>query len=114
MRSATAGLPGLKVSQIGDAVALIGSSLTAVDLAGLTRLELIFALVMLAGSGGLVLGLEDSASRMTRLGKSELVDNELLSIDEVIARVDAVTLDDVRRLAGELFSQPEILAVVGP
>lgn len=57
VRSATAGLPGLKVSQISDAVALIGSSLTAVDLAGLTRLELIFALVMLAASGGLVLGL---------------------------------------------------------
>jgi putative ABC transport system permease protein len=36
---------------------LIGSSLTAIDLAGLTRLELIFALVMLAASGGLVLGL---------------------------------------------------------
>ncbi|MGB8287138.1 ABC transporter permease [Rhizobium ruizarguesonis] len=56
-QSATASLPGLKVSQIGDAVALIGSSLTAIDLAGLTRLELIFALVMLAASGGLVLGL---------------------------------------------------------
>ncbi len=56
-RNATAGLPGLKVSQIGDTVALIGSSLTAIDLAGLTRLELVFALVMLAASGGLVLGL---------------------------------------------------------
>ncbi|RFB87682.1 ABC transporter permease [Rhizobium leguminosarum bv. trifolii] len=56
-RNAIASLPGLKVSQIGDAVALIGSSLTAVDLAGLTRLELVFALVMLAASGGLVLGL---------------------------------------------------------
>jgi predicted Zn-dependent peptidase len=64
--------------------------------------------------GGLVLGLEDSASRMTRLGKSELVDDELLSIDEVLARIDGVTLDDVRALAAELFSQPEILAVVGP
>ncbi|HEY3531124.1 MAG TPA: pitrilysin family protein [Nocardioides sp.] len=64
--------------------------------------------------GGLVLGLEDSASRMTRLGKSELVDDELLSIDEVLARIDAVTLEDVRVLAAELFSQPEILAVVGP
>jgi predicted Zn-dependent peptidase len=64
--------------------------------------------------GGLVLGLEDSASRMTRLGKSELVDDELLSIDEVLASIDAVTLEDVRVLASELFSQPEILAVVGP
>jgi predicted Zn-dependent peptidase len=64
--------------------------------------------------GGLVLGLEDSASRMTRLGKSELVDDELLGIDEVLRRIDAVTLDEVRVLAGQLFSQPEILAVVGP
>jgi predicted Zn-dependent peptidase len=64
--------------------------------------------------GGLVLGLEDSASRMTRLGKSELVDDELLSIDEVLARIDGVTLDDVRVLAQALFAQPEILAVVGP
>ena len=41
---------------------------------------------------------------MTRLGKSELVDDELLSIDEVLARIDAVTLDDVRTLAAELFT----------
>jgi len=64
--------------------------------------------------GGLVLGLEDSASRMSRLGKAELVYDELLSIDEVIERIDTVTLDQVRELAAELFSQPELLAVVGP
>jgi predicted Zn-dependent peptidase len=64
--------------------------------------------------GGLVLGLEDSASRMTRLGKSELVDDELLSIDEVLTRIEGVTLEDVRSLAAALFSQPEVLAIVGP
>ena len=64
--------------------------------------------------GGLVLGLEDSGSRMSRLGKAELVYDELLSLDEVIARVDAVTRDDVRAIAAELFAQPEILAIVGP
>jgi predicted Zn-dependent peptidase len=51
---------------------------------------------------------------MSRLGKSELVDDDLLSIDEVLARVEAVTLDDVRTLAATLFTQPEILAIVGP
>ena len=61
-----------------------------------------------------MLGLEDTGSRMTRLGKAELVHDELLSIDEVLARIDAVTLDDVRTLAAELFTRPEILAVVGP
>ena len=64
--------------------------------------------------GGLVLGLEDSGSRMSRLGKAELVYGELLTIDEVVARIEAVTLEDVRALARHLFTQPEILAVVGP
>jgi predicted Zn-dependent peptidase len=61
-----------------------------------------------------VLGLEDSGSRMTRLGKSELVDDELLSIDEVLERIEAVTLEEVRQVAADLFGQPEVLAIVGP
>jgi predicted Zn-dependent peptidase len=64
--------------------------------------------------GGLVLGLEDSGSRMSRIGKAELVYDELLTIDEVVGRIEAVTLDDVSELARELFTQPELLAVVGP
>jgi predicted Zn-dependent peptidase len=58
--------------------------------------------------------MEDSGSRMTRLGKAEIVYGELLGLDEVIERIDAVTLDDVRAVAHELFSQAEVLAVVGP
>ncbi|MBS2937491.1 insulinase family protein [Nocardioides sp. J2M5] len=64
--------------------------------------------------GGLVLGLEDSGSRMSRIGKAELVFDELLTIDEVVERIEAVTLDDVATLARDLFTQPELLAVVGP
>jgi predicted Zn-dependent peptidase len=64
--------------------------------------------------GGLVLGLEDSASRMSRIAKAELLYDELPSIDEIIRRVDVVTLDDVHALARSLFRQPETLAVVGP
>jgi predicted Zn-dependent peptidase len=64
--------------------------------------------------GGLVLSLEDTGSRMTRLGEVELFQDRLLSLDEVLARLDAVTLDDVNSLAAELFSRPETLAVVGP
>ena len=40
--------------------------------------------------------------------------DELLGIDDVLARVDAVTVEDVRILAAELFAQPQVLAVVGP
>jgi predicted Zn-dependent peptidase len=64
--------------------------------------------------GGLVLGLEDSASRMARIGKAELLYDELLGIEDVIRRIDAVTLQDVHALARNLFRQPEALAVVGP
>jgi predicted Zn-dependent peptidase len=65
--------------------------------------------------GGLVLSLEDPSSRMSRLGRSELVHGEILSIDELISRVDAVTLEDVSRVARDLL-RPEgrILTVVGP
>jgi putative ABC transport system permease protein len=48
---------GVKVSDIGSAQRLIGSNLTAVDLRGLTRLELSFAIVLVAGATGLVLAL---------------------------------------------------------
>jgi predicted Zn-dependent peptidase len=64
--------------------------------------------------GGMVLSLEDGVSRMSRIAKAELLYDELPSIDEVIRRVDAVTLDDVATLARNLFRQPQTLAVVGP
>ena len=61
-----------------------------------------------------MLGMEDSGSRMSRIGKAELLQDDLLSLDEVIDRINAVTLDEVSALASELFSQPELLAIVGP
>jgi predicted Zn-dependent peptidase len=64
--------------------------------------------------GGMVLSLEDTVSRMTRLGEVELFQDRLLSLDEVLTRLDRVTLDDVQALAGDLFRRPETLAVVGP
>jgi predicted Zn-dependent peptidase len=64
--------------------------------------------------GGIVLGLEDSSSRMTRIGKSELSYDDILGVDELLARVDAVTVDQVSELAADLLSRPRCLTVVGP
>ncbi|MEV7965077.1 pitrilysin family protein [Sphaerisporangium sp. NPDC088356] len=64
--------------------------------------------------GGLVLGLEDTGSRMSRIGKSELVYDTLMSVDEVLARIDAVTPEEVDSVAREILSQPMTLAVIGP
>jgi predicted Zn-dependent peptidase len=63
----------------------------------------------------LVLGLEDTSSRMSWLGKSELTRGEILSVDDVLQRVDAVTEADVRALAKELLGDgPRALALIGP
>jgi predicted Zn-dependent peptidase len=64
--------------------------------------------------GGLVLSMEESGTRMSRIAKAELLYDELPGIGEVIERIDAVTVEDVQLLAKELFVQPETLAVVGP
>jgi predicted Zn-dependent peptidase len=64
--------------------------------------------------GGIVLGLEDPSSRMTRLGKSELVYPGLEAVDDVLAAIDAVTHDDIRAIASEILTRPKVLAVVGP
>ena len=113
---ADSGLVGVSVgclpSKLDDVLAVVRAELAKVAADGITAEELARGKGQLRG--GLVLGLEDSGSRMSRLGKAELVYDELLTIDEVIARIDAVTLEEVRELAAELFSQPEVLAVVGP
>jgi predicted Zn-dependent peptidase len=64
--------------------------------------------------GATVLGLEDAGSRMTRIGKSETIYGEVLGVDELIARIDAVTPEDIAALAADLLGRPRCLAVVGP
>jgi predicted Zn-dependent peptidase len=64
--------------------------------------------------GGIVLGLEDPSSRMTRLGKAELVYPGLEPVDDILAAIDAVTHDDIRAVAEEVLTKPKVLAVVGP
>jgi predicted Zn-dependent peptidase len=64
--------------------------------------------------GSIVLGLEDPSSRMSRLGKAELVYPRLEPVEEILASIDAVTHDDVREVAAAVLAQPKALAVVGP
>jgi predicted Zn-dependent peptidase len=62
--------------------------------------------------GRMVLSFESTLTRMNRLGGSVLMDVPLLSLDEMIAAVDAVDLDAVAELAAELFA-PEKLSAAG-
>jgi predicted Zn-dependent peptidase len=63
----------------------------------------------------IVLGLESPSARMHRLGASVLHDLPLLDLDEVTARVDAVTIDDLRALVAELWVPDRLSAAgIGP
>jgi predicted Zn-dependent peptidase len=65
--------------------------------------------------GRLVLSLESTAARMNRLGSSVLCGLPILSVEELVERIDAVTVEDLRELAAELFRGPELsVAAIGP
>lgn len=101
-------LPG----KLDSLLATIRGELAQLATSGITSEELERGKGQLRG--GLVLGMEDSGSRMSRLGKAELLQDDLLSLDEVLERINSVSLDEVNTLASELFTQPELLAIVGP
>ncbi len=64
--------------------------------------------------GGLVLGLEDSASRMNRLGRSELNYGEYRSISSTLEHIDQVTVEDVNAVARQVLTKQFGAAVLGP
>lgn len=64
--------------------------------------------------GGLVLGLEDSGSRMNRIGRSELNYGAHRSIEETLTKIEAVTLEDVNAVARKLLTRPYGGAVLSP
>jgi len=65
--------------------------------------------------GRLQLRLEDSQSVALWLGSQEILRRQILTIDDVTSVIDAVTVDDLRRIAGELLVSKELnLAIVGP
>jgi predicted Zn-dependent peptidase len=67
-----------------------------------------------AVKGSLVLSQEDSGSRMSNIGKSEIVYGEVMGFDEILKKISDVTPAAVRQLAGEILIQRPTLALVGP
>jgi predicted Zn-dependent peptidase len=65
--------------------------------------------------GRLLLSLEDTRGVATWIGGQELLMGEVLSVDEIMARIDSVTAQDVQRMARQLFDGEKLnLAIVGP
>ncbi len=98
--------------RFGDVAAVTADVLQTVARDGITEQECRIAKGSLRG--GLVLGLEDSASRMNRLGRSELNYGEHRDLSQSLARIEAVTLDEVNTIARALLTKPYGAAVLGP
>jgi predicted Zn-dependent peptidase len=103
---------GTRPENTKQVVELITAEVAKVLDSGITASELDRARESV--DGHMVLGLENTNRRMMRLGGAEVGGRELLSIDEVLERYAAVTLEDIHRVAKETLGGPRTLAVVGP
>jgi predicted Zn-dependent peptidase len=101
---------GTRPDNVGAALEVIGTELRRLHEEGVTEEELERARDNVKGRT--VLSMESTLTRMNRLGSSVLMDVPLLTIDEVLAAFDAVTLDDVNTIAQE-FWRPERMAAAG-
>lgn len=65
--------------------------------------------------GNIILGLESTNARMNRLGRNELYFRRQIPVDEILARIDAVTVDDLLAMAHRHFCRERLaLTVIGP
>jgi predicted Zn-dependent peptidase len=103
---------GTTPSRAQEVLGIMRDQMADIAAGGLTAEELDRAKGHMKGS--LVLSLEDTSGRMSRIGKSEISQGEILSVDELIGRIDAVTGQEAQAAAALVFGQPMALAVVGP
>jgi predicted Zn-dependent peptidase len=101
---------GTRPDNVQEAMSVIGTELARLQEDGVTAEELDRARENVKGRT--VLSMESSSARMNRLGSSLLMGVPLLTLDELLARLDAVTLDDVIGMARELWV-PERLSAAG-
>jgi predicted Zn-dependent peptidase len=98
---------GTREDNIEEACGIIGRELVSLHTEGISEDEL--ARAKESVKGRMVLSAESTAARMGRIGKAVLFDTPLLTIDELLERVDAVTREDVAELAREFYA-PESLS----
>ncbi len=99
---------GTRQDNVQEACEIIGRELGSIHTGGITDDELGRAKEHVKGR--MVLSSESTAARMGRIGKSVLFDTPLLTLDELIEKVDAVSSQDVAELADELYAPDSLSA----
>ena len=95
-----------------EVVEIIRSVLSDVSDNGMTHEEIERAKGAVRGS--LVLSQEDSGSRMSRIGKNEIVYGQVMDFDDILKAISRVSATDIREIAGEFLVKTPTLALVGP
>ncbi|MGI9022798.1 MAG: M16 family metallopeptidase [Acidimicrobiales bacterium] len=103
---------GTSPSQVDEVLDLVNREFDRLVDEEITDKELAIAKGHVKGS--LALSLEDSAGRMSRIGRSQLIHGTVMEFEELVARTDAVTRDDLRRVVERVAAADRVLAVVGP
>ena len=100
-------MPRCQPERFADVMRVTSDVLESVARDGITEAECRIAKGSLRG--GLVLGLEDSSSRMSRIGRSELNYGKHRSIEHTLQQIDQVTVEEVNAVAHRLLSQTPAL-----
>lgn len=95
-----------------EVVEIIQSVLADVADNGMSQAEITRAKGAVRGS--LVLSQEDSGSRMSRIGKNEIVYGQVMDFDDILKAIDCVSAEDIREIASEFLVKTPTLALVGP
>jgi predicted Zn-dependent peptidase len=103
---------GTTPTQTAEVLKIVRSEMDKIMDSGITDEELTRAKGHIQGS--LALSLEDPDGRMNRLGRNEITGMEHRSVDEIVARVDAVIGRDVIDVAGVAYGGPYVIGAAGP
>lgn len=104
---------GLSKNNLNEVISLIAREMKDFRNNGISAEELVRAREQLKGS--MYLGMENVSNRMTRIGKSELCLNRAVTVDEVVEKINSVTLEGVKNLSGEMFKNGNlVISSIGP
>jgi len=99
---------GTREDNVEEACAIIGTEMARLRSEPVSEEELVRAKESVKGR--LVLSSESTAARMTRISRATLFGLPIESLDEMLARVDAITVDDLTELAAELYDAERLSA----
>ena len=104
---------GTRPSNISQVIELVMQNIKDLSKVGITAAELTKTKEQLKGN--LLLGLESSSSRMSRIGKMEITLGKFIDLDEIVSKIEKVSLDDMSQALTTMFQKNNLgFTALGP